>query len=220
MTWARFFKSFTKTGVAALALAALATAGNAREVYKGKFTLAAKMQWGDVTLPAGDYSFTLPSTSFPYTLYIHGTTVDAIVMAVTIDEAAVSRSARLDLMDVTAVPAVQKLEAPELGLTFIYWTLKQKRLGSKEARQKSVPEGGISASQVTETKCSSRFTPAGRWKVMPVMQTRDSETWESIHDRGLRPDQHARRAAIDPARTGGVARAAGVRGRAPARRER
>jgi hypothetical protein len=161
MIWARFFKSFTKTGVAALALAALATAGNAGEVYKGKFTLAAKTQWGDVTLPAGDYTFALPSTSFPYTLYIHGKTVDAIVMAVTIDEAAVSHGARLDLMDVAAVPAVQKFEAPELGLTFIYWTPKQKRLGSKEARQKSVPQGA-SASQVTENKTFVEVYPAGR----------------------------------------------------------
>jgi len=162
MIWARFSKSFTKTGMAALALAALATVGNAREVYKGKFTLAAKRQWGDFTLPAGNSTFALPSTSFPYTLYIIGNTVDAIVMAVTIDKAAVSHSARLDLMNVTAVPAVQKLEAPELGLTFIYWTLKQKRLGSKEARQKSVPQGGVSASQVSENKMFVEVHTAGR----------------------------------------------------------
>jgi hypothetical protein len=161
MIWARFLKSFTKTGVAALALAALATAGNAREVYKGKFTLAAKTQWGDVTLPAGDYTFALPSASFPYALYIHGKRVDAIVMAVTIDEAAVSHGARLDLMDVAAVPAVQKFEAPELGLTFVYWTPKQKRLGSKEARQKSIPQNA-SASQVTENKTFVEVHAAGR----------------------------------------------------------
>jgi hypothetical protein len=162
MIWARFLKSFTKTGVAALALAGLATVGNAREVYKGKFTLAAKTQWGDVTLPAGDYTFALPSTSSPYTLYIHGNTVDAIVMAVTIDEAAVSHSARLDLMDVAAVPAAQKFEAPELGLTFIYRTPKQKRLGSKEARQKPVPQGGASAAQVSENKTFVEVYTAGR----------------------------------------------------------
>jgi hypothetical protein len=162
MIWARFLKSFTKTGVAALALAALATAGNAREVYKGKFTLAAKTQWGDVTLPAGDYTFALPSTSFPYTLYIHGKTIDAIVMAVTFDQAAVSHGARLDLMDVAAVPTAHKFEAPELGPTFIYWTPKQKRLGSKEARQKSVPQGGISASEVTESKTFVEMYTGGR----------------------------------------------------------
>jgi len=161
MIWARFLKSLTKTGVAALALAALATAGNAGEVYKGKFTLAAKTQWGDVTLPAGNYTFALPSTSFPYTLYIHGKTVDAVVMAVTIDEAAVSHGARLDLMDVAAVPAVQKFEAPELGLTFIYWTPKQKRMESREARQKSISQGA-SASQVTKNKTFVEVYTAGR----------------------------------------------------------
>ncbi len=161
MIWTRFVKSFTKTGAAALALAALATAGNAGEVYKGKFTLAAKTQWGDVTLPAGDYTFALPSTSFPYTLYIHGKTVDAIVRAVTIDEAAVSHGARLDLTDVAAAPAVQKFEAPQLGLTFIYRTSKQKWLGSKEARQKSVPQGA-SAAELTENKTFIEVYTAGR----------------------------------------------------------
>ena len=163
MILAPFVKLFRKTGVAALVLAALATAGNAGEVYQGKFTLAAKTQWEEVTLPAGECTFALPSTSFPYTLYIHGKTIDAIVMAVTIDEAAVSHGARLDLMDVAAVPAVQKFEAPELGLTFIYWTPKQKRLGSKEARQKSVPQGGTSASQAAENKTSFvEVYPVGR----------------------------------------------------------
>jgi hypothetical protein len=161
MIWARFVKSFAKTGVAALALAALATAGNADEAYKGKFTLAAKTQWGDVTLPAGDYTFALPSTSSPYRFYIHGKTVDAIVTAVTIDEAAVSHGARLDLTDVAAVPAVQKFEAPELGLTFIYWTPKQKRQGSKEVRQRSGPQGA-SASQSTENKTFIEVHTAGR----------------------------------------------------------
>jgi len=160
MIWARFVKSFAKTGVAALALAALATAGNASQVYKGKFTLAAKTQWGDVTLPSGDCTFTRPSTSFPYRLYIHGKTIDAIVTAVPIDEAAVSHGARPGLTDVAAVPGEQKFEAPELGLT-IYWTSKQKRLGSKEARQKSVPQGA-SASQVTENKIFIGVYTAGR----------------------------------------------------------
>jgi hypothetical protein len=102
MIWAQFLKSLTNTAVAALALAGLATVGNTREVYKGTFTLAAKTQRGDVTLPAGNYTFALPSTSFPYTPHVHGNTVDAIVRTVTIDEASVSHGARLDLMDTSA----------------------------------------------------------------------------------------------------------------------
>jgi len=161
MIWARFFKSFTKTGVAALALAALATGVNARDLYEGKFTLAVETHWGDVTLPAGDYTVSLPSPGFPYALYIHGKTVDAIVMAIAVDEAVVSRSPRLDLVNVTATPTVQKFEAPGLGMTFVYWTPKQKRLGSKEARQNSVPQPA-STSQVTENKTFVEVHTTGR----------------------------------------------------------
>ena len=101
MIRARFLKLFTETGVAALALGTLAASGHARDIYRGKFAP-----------PAGDYTLGLPSTSCPYTLYIHGKTVDAIVMAVTIDEAVAAHNARLDRVDVTAVPTVQKFEAP------------------------------------------------------------------------------------------------------------
>jgi hypothetical protein len=82
-------------------------------------------------------------------------------MAVTVDEAVASHNARLDLADVTAVPTVQKFEAPGLGLTFVYWTPKQKSLGSKQARQKPAPQGA-SASQVTENKTFVEVHTTGR----------------------------------------------------------
>jgi hypothetical protein len=44
----------------------------------------------------------------------------------------------------------------------IYWAPKQTCPGSKEARQKSVPEGGISASQVTENKMFVEVHTTGR----------------------------------------------------------
>jgi hypothetical protein len=51
---------------------------------------------------------------------------------------------------------------PERGLAFIYWTPKQKRLGSKGARQESVPQGA-SESQATENKTSFvELYPVGR----------------------------------------------------------
>ena len=163
MIWARFLKVSWKTGVAALALAALAAGVNARDLYEGKFTLAVETQWGDVTLPAGDYTLSLPSPDFPYTLYIHGKTVDAIIMAITVDEAVVSRSPRLDLVNVAATPTAQKFEAPGLGMTFVYRTPRQERLGSKEARQKAVPQPASGpASQVTENKTFVKVHTAGR----------------------------------------------------------
>src|ERR1700756_65922 len=86
MIWAGHLKSFTKIGVAALALSALAASGNAQDSFQGKFTLPFETHWGSATLPAGDYTFTLPSNSAPYTLYIQGKGVSAIVVANTADQ--------------------------------------------------------------------------------------------------------------------------------------
>jgi hypothetical protein len=124
---------------------------------------SAETHWGDVTLPAGDYTLSLPSPSFPYALYIHGKTAGAIFTAITVDEAVVSRSPRLDLVNVTANHAVQKFEAPGLGMTFAYCKPKQKGLGSKAARQKAVPQPACAlASQITEDKTFVEVRTAGR----------------------------------------------------------
>jgi hypothetical protein len=53
MICARCSKAFLKTGVAALAPAALATGVNASDPYEEKFTFAVETHGGEVTLPAG-----------------------------------------------------------------------------------------------------------------------------------------------------------------------
>ncbi len=72
MIWAPHWKLFTKVSVAALALGALATSGNAQNVSQGKFTLPFETYWGSATLPAGDYTFVMSSASSDYRLYIRG----------------------------------------------------------------------------------------------------------------------------------------------------
>jgi hypothetical protein len=161
MIWARHLKLFTKVGWAALALGALGTSGNAQNVYQGKFTLPFETHWGSATLPAGDYTFTLPSNSAPYRLYIHGQGVSAIIQAATADQGVASERSQLNLADIADVHTVQTFEAPELGVTFTYWTPAQKHMGRKEARQKTVPQTAP-ASQASENKTSIEVHAAGR----------------------------------------------------------
>jgi len=161
MIWARHLKLFTKLGVAALALGALATSGNAQNVYQGKFTLPVETSWGGATLPAGDYTFAMTSTSSPYTLYIRGQAGNAIIRAAAADHKVVSSHAQLNLVDIADVQSVQTFEAPELGLTFSYWTPTQKHMGRKEARQKTVPQTAP-APQASENKTSVEVHTAGR----------------------------------------------------------
>jgi hypothetical protein len=161
MIWARHLKLFTKVGMAALALAALATSGNAQNVYKGKFTLPFETQWGDTTLPAGDYTFTLPSNSAPYRFYIQGQETSAIIQANTAEERVVSKRPQLNIVEITDVHTVQTFEAPELGVTFTYWTPKQKHAEHKEAHQKTASQTAP-ATKVSENKTSIAVHAAGR----------------------------------------------------------
>jgi hypothetical protein len=63
-------------------------------------------------------------------------------------------------VDIADVHSVATFDAPELGLTFTYWTPAQKRMSSKEARQKAAPQAP--ASQATENKTSVPVYAAGR----------------------------------------------------------
>jgi hypothetical protein len=161
MIWARHLKLVTKLGIAALALAALATSGNARDALTGKFTLPSETHWGIATLPAGDYTFALPTTGFPYTLYVQGKGVSVIIVASAADEKVVSGHAQLNLVNIADVQNVETFEAPELGLKFSYATPKQKHMGRKEAHQKMAPQTSP-ASQVSENKTSIQVRTTGR----------------------------------------------------------
>ena len=161
MIWARRLKLLTKFGVAAIALGALATSGKAQSAYQGKFTLPFETHWAGATLPAGDYTFAMASASSPYTLYIHGQAGNAIIRASAVNEKVVSGHAQLNLVDLADMQNVETFEAPELGLTFSYWTPPQKHMARKEARQKMVPQT-VPASQVSENRTSVAVHTAGR----------------------------------------------------------
>jgi len=160
MNWARHLKLFTKVGVAALALGALATSGNAQNAYQGKFTLPFETHWGTATLPAGDYTFVMSSARFDYRLVIQGP-VNAIIMAATTDDRAVADHAQLNVVNIADVQTVQTFDAPELGKTFVYFTPTQKHAGHKEAHQKTVPQTAP-ATQASENRTSIAVYAAGR----------------------------------------------------------
>jgi len=161
MIWARHWKLFSKLGIATLALGVLATAGNGQTLYKGKFTLPFETHWGGTTLSAGDYTFTMTSTTSSYKLYIHGQAGDAIILAAAADKSVASGHAQLNLVDIADAQNVQTFDAPEIGLTFSYLTPKQNHMGHKEARHKTMPQNAP-ASQVSENATSIQVYSAGR----------------------------------------------------------
>ena len=160
MIWAQFVKSVAKVGITALVLNALSTSGSAQDMYRGKFSLPVETHWETATLPAGDYTFAVVSESDQYRLYIRGQRTKFIVPSITAENAT-PRRAQLNLVDIAGVFTVQIFDAPELGLTFTYWTPRQKRTASKEARQRAVPQAA-SATQSSENRTSTAVYAAGR----------------------------------------------------------
>jgi len=126
MRSARYLKAITKLGLTAVAFGILAGAGSAVTVYQGKFTLPIEVRWGSSTLPAGEYTFEMVSQASPYRIYIHGQKANAIIQAISADTEVLSTTAQLDIVDLSDVPTIKTFEAPELGVTFTYFTPKQK----------------------------------------------------------------------------------------------
>ncbi len=160
MIWARFLKVLTNAVLAVIAFGAAATIGNAQNAYQGKFTIAVETRWGGTTIPPGDYSFVLASNTLPYTFHLRGKDFSAIIVATTTDKLE-SKHSQLNLVDISDVPTVQTFDAPELGVSFRYWTPSQKRARYREARQKPAPDN-TSGSQVSENKTSVPVHSQGR----------------------------------------------------------
>jgi hypothetical protein len=164
MSSARYLKVVSKLGLAALALGIVAGAGNAVTAYQGKFTLPFEVYWGGSTLPAGDYTFEMASQSSPYTLYIRGQKSNVIIRAISADTGVVASSAQLDLVDIADVHTIKTFEAPELGVTFSYYTPKEKHTAPKEVRHilHKGPSQTEPATQVSQNKMSISVQSSGR----------------------------------------------------------
>jgi hypothetical protein len=113
----KFLNSMTLATLVLLSAPGLVKAQNA---YQGKFTLPFEAHWAGATLPAGDYTITLPQAVSPYQLYVRGEGKAAIISTVGVVDQAVSNDSALTLSKVGGGEAVTSLRAAELGLTFSY----------------------------------------------------------------------------------------------------
>jgi len=113
-------------------LAACFVAGHANaQVFEGKFTLPSQARWGQATLPAGDYSFTLDSMDMKSKLSVfHGRNVVGMIVAQSYD-ATDSGHAELTVEQGT----VRSLRLPELGIILQYAPQSPKHLTAPEERQ-------------------------------------------------------------------------------------
>ncbi|MGA2606079.1 MAG: hypothetical protein ABSH01_01325 [Terriglobia bacterium] len=130
MNWIRRSTLLRLLGLALLA--ACFNAGHASaQVFQGKFTLPFEARWGQATLPAGDYSFTLDSVSTTCALRLHrGNNNVALIPAQAQDE---NYSGHAELTVVGGT--VRALSLPGIGVALEYAPQHHKYLTAPEERK-------------------------------------------------------------------------------------
>ncbi len=116
-------RSFTLIKTLVLALAALygfASSASAQSAIRGEFTLPSEIVWGQAVLPAGDYSFNLPSTRAPEIIQIRGEGKSVLIMAQATSDLPASSDSALVLVRNGDRSVVSSLRLAPLGITLHY----------------------------------------------------------------------------------------------------
>ena len=95
-----------------------AQAGGA--VSAGKFTLPFEARWGQTILPAGDYTYTLDSTTLSGILTVRGDTKAVMIMAGSIAQRKTSDHSHLTVLRTGTSGRVRSLYLGHPGLEFHY----------------------------------------------------------------------------------------------------
>ena len=126
----RLFSQSKYLALAVLAACFLAGRANA-QVFQGKFSLPSETRWGGATLPAGEYSFWLESTTINGVVHLsRGPRYVALVLP---QSQEVNYSQRAELTIVQG--AVRTLNLPQIGVVLRYPRPQRKHLTAPEERQ-------------------------------------------------------------------------------------
>ena len=122
----RIWKFPNQIALVALALCGTAVLGKSQTAYRGKFTLPFEAHWVSATLPAGDYTISIPDAVQPFFVYIRGERTSAILFAQGVNSKMASNDSSLTVTKTGGNEAITELRAGQLGMTFDYAVSKTK----------------------------------------------------------------------------------------------
>ncbi len=115
--------------LAAVALCMATRVATAREpvLYQGTFSLTTETRWGQATLPAGDYSFTLDSESVTGIVEVHGQSQSALIMLQATEPTSSTSASVLRLARSNGSARILSMHLAELGKDFYFAVPKHER---------------------------------------------------------------------------------------------
>jgi len=126
--------------VVTLAVCAFAAAANAQATYTGTFTLPHEVHWGNVVLPAGNYSIIMDSPSTPaLVLSANGETSMFTTVPTIADSEKGAAAITVTVNGNERI--VRSLNLPHLGQSFMYkpLTKAERELLAKTGHTETVP---------------------------------------------------------------------------------
>jgi hypothetical protein len=129
-----------------IAICASASSASAQNAFQGKFTLPNDVRWANATLPAGDYTFSLSSTTTPGRVFLQGPNGGAFILTSVIDERNEGDSSKLTIEHRGGISFVRSMYLADLGVELTYHAPKTPEKDVERAK------GPVSTEQVLIAK--------------------------------------------------------------------
>ena len=103
-----------------IAICASARSASAQNAYQGKFTLPNDVRWANATLPAGDYTFSLSSTTMSGRVFLQGPNGGAFILTSATDQRNEGDSSKLTIERRGGISFVRSMYLADLGVELTY----------------------------------------------------------------------------------------------------
>jgi hypothetical protein len=129
-----------------IAICASASSASAQNAFQGKFTLPNDVRWANASLPAGDYTFSLNSTTMAGRVFLQGPNGGAFILTSVIDNRNEGDSSKLTIERRGGNSFVRSMYLADLGVELTYSTPKTPKQDVELAK------GPVSTEQVLIAK--------------------------------------------------------------------
>jgi len=108
------------TALGLFAISASAIPAAAQDLCAGSFTLTQEVRWQGATLPAGDYTFSMPSLASPSRIKLHGPNGSAFVAAIVADNGKIGDRSTMTIEHRGGKSVVRELYLAPIGARLKY----------------------------------------------------------------------------------------------------
>jgi hypothetical protein len=125
-----------------IAICASASSASAQNTIQGKFTLPHDVRWANASLPAGDYTFSLSSTTMSGSVFLQGPNGGAFILTSATDSRNEGDSSKLTIEHRGSMSFVRSMYLADLGVELSYHEPKTSK------KDVELAQGPVSTEQV------------------------------------------------------------------------